>query len=54
LGKSKPLIRLYSANEAYFVSDLSFFSILGRKTPKKNKARIAKGIKLTERMENDK
>ena len=36
-------ILIYSANDAYFESDLSFLSILGRKTPKKNKARIAKG-----------
>mgnify|MGYP004075478345 CR=1 FL=1 len=45
---------LYSSNELYFVSDLSFFIILGRKTIEKNTMSIINGMKLIERMTNDK
>jgi len=44
---------LYSSNESYFESDLSFFNILGRKTIEKNIARITNGMKLIESMAND-
>jgi len=44
---------LYSSNESYFESDLSFFIILGRKTTEKNIARITYGMKLIESMAND-